>query len=506
MAKKKKDKGTSKMSGKTLIARLKKEIALIESQILEFTHLKKKNPIIKREENQKREIRKFLEQKKAEPKTKKQKVKKRIVEKKAAKIKKREKQRKRQREKRKGKEKREKQIIKEPEIKEQRKIAKKETPMQSKKRFFFRPKISKKPTPQKKEKEEKKHLKEEKSKVKEQVSQKKRSCLTCEQWKKARLVNIIVFLLLGWVTLITFRQTKIIITYFLITLAFLTLIQLIIIAQKVRLTTLRRIERERLMIPTEKIEKFKGSMRIYAILFLISLPITIIGFFFLNLVVGTVGLGIMFFALLGYNLIKRYIGIAKKQRVIKEGLSSYEVGVADKEIKKLRAQELQLMQTEKASSERVIKLQELIRREKKKRVQEVKEKLKEEAVERREERIRQKHIDTEQKRLKSLEDKKEKTKKMELELLKTKEQQIKIHLLKKLRNEIKHGRYETDVDKLVELVNRYERIKMGEIAQVFEVKMPIVEEWARILEEHDLIKVHYPPIGDAELVKRKPKE
>ena len=42
---------------------------------------------------------------------------------------------------------------------------------------------------------------------------------------------------------------------------------------------------------------------------------------------------------------------------------------------------------------------------------------------------------------------------------------------------------------------------MSEIAQVFEIDITVVEEWSRILEENEIIKIHYPAIGDPELVK-----
>ncbi len=62
--------------------------------------------------------------------------------------------------------------------------------------------------------------------------------------------------------------------------------------------------------------------------------------------------------------------------------------------------------------------------------------------------------------------------------------------------------YETDFDMLVNVVNQRGRIKLSEAAQTFKVSLKHIEEWGRILEEHDLLKVHYPAFGEAELVKK----
>jgi len=62
---------------------------------------------------------------------------------------------------------------------------------------------------------------------------------------------------------------------------------------------------------------------------------------------------------------------------------------------------------------------------------------------------------------------------------------------------------ETDVDKLYEMVKRNGVIKVTEAAKRLKVKIEQVEEWGRILEEHDLALLHYPPFGDPVLILRK---
>lgn len=60
----------------------------------------------------------------------------------------------------------------------------------------------------------------------------------------------------------------------------------------------------------------------------------------------------------------------------------------------------------------------------------------------------------------------------------------------------------TPIDELLNLVLEKERVKLKEAAKRFGVKKQQLEEWAKILESHDLITIHYPPLGDVELRKK----
>ncbi len=60
----------------------------------------------------------------------------------------------------------------------------------------------------------------------------------------------------------------------------------------------------------------------------------------------------------------------------------------------------------------------------------------------------------------------------------------------------------TPIDELFEIVMRVGRIKLGTAAKKFGAKKQQVEEWAKILEEHGLIEIHYPPFGEPELRKK----
>jgi len=65
-----------------------------------------------------------------------------------------------------------------------------------------------------------------------------------------------------------------------------------------------------------------------------------------------------------------------------------------------------------------------------------------------------------------------------------------------MKTETKQGRgyLETDVDKLYEMIKKGGIVKVKRAAKKFKVKEDRIEEWGRILEEHDLAILHYPPL------------
>lgn len=59
---------------------------------------------------------------------------------------------------------------------------------------------------------------------------------------------------------------------------------------------------------------------------------------------------------------------------------------------------------------------------------------------------------------------------------------------------------QTTIDKLYSLVKKYQRLKIDDkLAHTLGVSRAQIEEWAVILEEHDLIELHYPTIGEPEI-------
>lgn len=60
--------------------------------------------------------------------------------------------------------------------------------------------------------------------------------------------------------------------------------------------------------------------------------------------------------------------------------------------------------------------------------------------------------------------------------------------------------YETDVDKLVQYVNINNYVKLSSVASGFKVSKEKAEMWGKMLEEHNLIKLHYPALGEVEFL------
>ncbi|MBI2668034.1 hypothetical protein HYX17_04690 [Candidatus Woesearchaeota archaeon] len=73
----------------------------------------------------------------------------------------------------------------------------------------------------------------------------------------------------------------------------------------------------------------------------------------------------------------------------------------------------------------------------------------------------------------------------------------------KLMNiEFKRGRYTTDIDILYNLIKINECIPLSYAAKSIKVDKKVIEEWAKILENHDLIVINYPAWGEPELCKK----
>lgn len=59
---------------------------------------------------------------------------------------------------------------------------------------------------------------------------------------------------------------------------------------------------------------------------------------------------------------------------------------------------------------------------------------------------------------------------------------------------------QTPIDRLYGLVKKYQKLRIDDkLAHTLGVSRPQIEEWAVILEEHDLIELHYPTIGEPEI-------
>lgn len=54
---------------------------------------------------------------------------------------------------------------------------------------------------------------------------------------------------------------------------------------------------------------------------------------------------------------------------------------------------------------------------------------------------------------------------------------------------------ETDVDKILQIIEERGSIDFNELAKQLNVSVEKIEEWGKILEEHGLVLIDYPPIG-----------
>jgi len=74
--------------------------------------------------------------------------------------------------------------------------------------------------------------------------------------------------------------------------------------------------------------------------------------------------------------------------------------------------------------------------------------------------------------------------------------------IKNIKSALVSEETKTPIDKLFELVMNKGNVKIADAARQFTVSEEQLEEWAKILEEHGLIEIHYPPIGKPELRKK----
>jgi len=70
---------------------------------------------------------------------------------------------------------------------------------------------------------------------------------------------------------------------------------------------------------------------------------------------------------------------------------------------------------------------------------------------------------------------------------------------KKMRELSKNG---TEIDMLYELLKNNKSIRLTTISKLFEVDTRKVSEWTQILEAANLAYIHYPKIGEPELIAR----
>ncbi|MBN2250894.1 MAG: hypothetical protein JW724_02315 [Candidatus Altiarchaeota archaeon] len=73
---------------------------------------------------------------------------------------------------------------------------------------------------------------------------------------------------------------------------------------------------------------------------------------------------------------------------------------------------------------------------------------------------------------------------------------------KEEKSPVESNKVETSIDRLYQLVDKYKRLKIDNtLSKKLGVSRAQIEGWAMILEEHNLVELHYPAIGEPEIRK-----
>lgn len=256
-------------------------------------------------------------------------------------------------------------------------------------------------------------------------------------------------------------------------------------------------------------KKFELTTKMkYDFIFLFGLIVVIVAYVFKNWITALLGLTLMIISLVVHHLSNKKIMLIKETTPKK---------IISKKIQKDRKLKL-LLESPVGMLTEIRKEEERAKQEtrmEKLKLKELQRKIREEAKrKKREERLRktqEKSVKargiTEQKRIEAEKKKLEKIKKSREEIL---NKEKKLGKIQKDREEIERiiktkkglkpkARYETDFDRLLELIKKYERLKLSDVAKIFGISIKKAEAWTTILEQHNLVEVHYPAIGEPEL-------
>lgn len=66
----------------------------------------------------------------------------------------------------------------------------------------------------------------------------------------------------------------------------------------------------------------------------------------------------------------------------------------------------------------------------------------------------------------------------------------------------KIGKNETNFDVLLEVLDKHKKLSINHVKKGFGISRERAEEWADILESHELLKIRYPTFGSIELIKK----
>ena len=264
----------------------------------------------------------------------------------------------------------------------------------------------------------------------------------------------------------------------------------------------------------EEKDKSQNKNISYIILFLAGLIILGIAAFYRNITTMVLGVLLSLLSLLASKMNKKQ-EVSLQKVEYKPKRDKKEMPVQKNDINAIRAEQRRIIEEEVKERKIVRELQKrtrqeeaLVKRKESGRRKEEMARIRLEKKKRDQERKEMKRLEKAKKRLEMFEEQKKKLKEKEEKIL---QKSSKDKGKENIENDIysikkdieKKGRYETDIDKLYELLLKYRVIKIETISDIFDIPLEQAEEWAKILENHDLASTRYPAMGGAELRKKK---
>jgi len=243
----------------------------------------------------------------------------------------------------------------------------------------------------------------------------------------------------------------------------------------------------------------------YYLTFLASFLIVIVGYTFREWITSLLGLILMLLSIVGYRIVRKSpvsSKIIEKEKEIKSEASAAKKAQLEKELGEMISAEKKAEEAAEEERKRYKALQKKIKEEERKRRKELWKKRWAERAKERKARKERMRLENAKKRLEEFQKAREKLIQKEKALSEFNKTREELGELRDMKLHIKStSKYETDLDRLLEMVEKYNVVALSEAAAIFKVDVQKIEEWARILESHNLLRVHYPAFGEPELRK-----
>ena len=244
---------------------------------------------------------------------------------------------------------------------------------------------------------------------------------------------------------------------------------------------------------------------LYHLLFLVSILVILAGYVFSEWITAVLGIALMGLSLVAYRMVRKSLPssrIVEKKKETDRKTSSLKQEHLQKELDALFSAQKTALGEEREERKRYKALQKKINAEERKHRFEQWRKKWAERRKQRKARREQLRVERAKKRLEQLQKEREKLVQKEKTLSEMKKTRDELSGLQETKLHIQStSKYQTDLDRLMEMVQKYTIVKLSEAATIFQVSIRTIEDWARILESHNLIRIHYPAFGEPELRK-----